>query len=159
MNWESATIGAVGGTLCWEILKQVLSSISKRTLDSRESLRRLFREDTEKIIGLVCEIQDCAFEYYTTEFNGLEAKTLSKKIKIKSKSAGLKISAINVELNRAGKDQIPLVRWTAFKLSTAKHLDVTRSSNWADDDPRMAEIYKAAHHFHTELNRIRYQET
>jgi citrate lyase gamma subunit len=153
------TVGTVVGALLWEVIKQAVAYFSKRKIDSQDSKRKMLREDIEKIIGLICEIHETSISYYATEFDTDAARDLSKQIKAKTKTVGMKLTAVNTQLSDLDKGGLDIVLWTRFKTASAQHLDVKRTDIWNDDDPRLTEIYKAAHHMHSSLNKIRYANT
>lgn len=159
MDPATITLSAILGALAWELGKQVISAVAKRTQDTKESTRKMLREDIEYLVGLVCEINEASLNYYATEFGTEKATDLSKKIKAKSKTAGMKLAAVNTQLAAASKETVDVRLWTSFKSAAAKHLDVTRAGIWPDDDPRLGEIYRAAHHVHNSLNKVRYSNT
>jgi lambda repressor-like predicted transcriptional regulator len=156
MDVKTISFGAAIGALIWEIVRQLISTIAKQTQDSKDLRRKMLREDIEYITGLVCEIHEASVGYYATEFGTEKAEDLSRQIKAKSKTAGMKLAAVNTQLAGFSKDTIEVRLWTSFKSAAAKHLDVSRADIWHDDDPRLNEIYKAAHHVHSSLNRVRY---
>lgn len=159
MDPKTFTVGALLGAALWEIFKQSLSALAKRNQESQEAKRKMLREDIEYVIGLVCELLETSVSYYATDFNTEKASDLSRQIKAKSKTVGMKLTAVNIQLSESKKETIEIRLWTAFKSTTAKHLDVTRTEIWKDDDSRLAEIYKAAHHMHSSLNKARYSNT
>lgn len=116
----------------------------------------MLRDDVEHVVRLVCEILEASVGYYATAFGTERASELSRQIRAKSKTAGMKLSAVNVQLVAFNKQPVDVGLWTTFKAAAARHLDVKRSAVWKDDDPRLAEIYKAAHHVHGSLNHARY---
>lgn len=140
----------------WEGLKLLLATFAKRQQESQEAIRKMLRQDIELIIGLVCEILETSVNYYSTEFTSEKATALSMQIKSKSKTVGLKLSAVNMQLTQVGKEGIEVRLWTLLKSTTGKYLDVTRSEIWSSDDARFGEIYKSAHHMHIALNKARY---
>ena len=71
----------------------------------------------------------------------------------------MKLAAVNVQLAESKKETVEVRLWTSFKSAAAKHLDVNREKTWADNYPRLAEIYRAAHHVHHSLNKVRYATT
>ena len=156
MDIKTISISAILGALAWEVVKQVISAVAKRTQDSKELKRKMLREDIEYVAKLVCEILEASIGYYATVYGTEKAGDLSRQIKAKSKTAGMKLAAINFQLTESKKETVELSLWTSFKSASAKHLDVTRHETWHDDDPRLAEIYKTAHHVHSSLNKARY---
>lgn len=159
MDPKTLTLGAIFGAIIWEIFKQLVSSISKRFQESADSKRKMLRQDLECIVGIVCDINEASVNYFLSEFDSKECKDLSKQIRAKAKTAGLKLYAVNDQLAESGLSSIQIRLWTAFKAAASKDLDVSRATVWSDDDSRLAEIYKAAHHLHAALNRARYSTT
>lgn len=156
MDPKTISISAILGALTWEIVRQVISAIAKRTQDRKELTRKMLREDIEYVTKLVCEILEASVSYYATAYGTEKSGDLSRQIKAKSKTAGMKLAAVNFQLTESIKETVEISLWTSFKSASAKHLDVTRDETWHDDDPRLAEIYKTAHHVHSSLNKARY---
>lgn len=159
MDPKTISLSAILGALAWELVRQVISAVTKRTQDSKESTRKMLREDIEYVVGLICEIHEASVRYYATEFGTEKAGDLSKQIKAKSKTAGMKLAAVNTQLAASRNEVVDVRLWTSFKSAAAKHLDVTRAGVWPDDDPRLGEIYRAAHYVHNSLNKARYSNT
>jgi hypothetical protein len=159
MDPKSITFGAVLGALALEIVKQIFSHFSKRAQDSYESKRKMLRQDIDDLVKLVCEILEMSIGYYATDFNTEKAKDLSRQIKAKSKTTGMKLTAANTQLFATGKEEVKVRLWIAFKSATTQYLDVTRKETWKDDDPRLNEIYKTASVLHSSLNKARYSNT
>lgn len=159
MDPKSISFGALVGALAWEVLKQVFSHFAKRSQDSQEAKRKMLRQDIEDLVKLICDILETSINYYSTDFSSEKARDLSRQIKAKSKTAGIKLTAVNSQLSVAGKKTVEIRLWTAFKLATTQHLDVTRKEVWKDDDPRLNEVYKAVNGLHFSLNKARYENT
>lgn len=156
MDLKTISLSAIGGAAIWEIVKQLISAAAKRVQDSQESKRKMLREDIENVVKLVCEILESSTGYYATQFGSEKAQELSRQIKAKSKTAGMKLAALNAQLSESKKTDVDVTLWTRFKSATTQHLDVRRTEIWHDDDPRLAEIYKAANHLHSSLSKARY---
>ena len=156
MDLKTVTFVGMLGALLWELLKQLISAFTKRRQESQELIRKMLRQDIELVIGLVCEILETSISYYSTEFSSENARNLSTQIKAKSKTVGLKLNAVNIQLIQVGNEGIEVRLWTLFKSKTGEYLDVTRAEIWSSDDARFVEIYKSAHHMHISLNKARY---
>ena len=90
MDPKTISFGAVIGALIWELARQVISTIAKRTQESKDLRRKMLREDIEDIAGLVCEIHEASVGYYSTEFGTEKAGDLSRQIKAKSKTESIR---------------------------------------------------------------------
>lgn len=159
MDPKTLTLAAIFGAIIWEIFKQLVASVLKRFHESADSKRKMLRQDLECIVGIVCDINEASVNYFLSEFDSDVCKALSKQIRVKAKTAGLKLYAVNVQLVELHLSSIEIRLWTVFKAAASKDLDVTRTTVWADDDSRLTEIFKAAHHLHAALNRARYSAT
>lgn len=156
MDPKSFTFGAVVGALLLEIGKQIIASIFKRRQDATDNKRKMLREDIEELSGLILSINENSVSYYATDFASAEARSLSTQIKARSKTAGIKLTAINTQLSGIGKPTIPTSRLFSLRNAATKYLDVKRDEPWNEDDPRLGEIHRAAHHLHMELNKARF---
>lgn len=159
MDVPSLGAGGVLGIGIWELAKQLFGLWLKQKQGSIESSKRLLREDIECLAKLILEMQENSVRYYDCDFTSDTAKDLSRQIKAKSKTAGIKLTVINSQLSKSGGKEIPVRLWTVFKTMATKHLDVKRHNTWSDDDPRLTEIYKATNQLHTALNDARYSAT
>jgi hypothetical protein len=156
MDLGSITFGVFVGAIGWEIFKQIVSAISKRVQESADSKRKMLREDIQCLAEIVCDINEAAVNYFLSEFTSDTAKDLSKQIRAKAKTAGLKLHAVKAQLSASSLQNVEIQLWIAFKAAASKHLDVARTDVWKDDDPRLAEIYRAANYLHAALNKARY---
>ena len=90
------------------------------------------------------------------EYDDEKAKELSKLIKNKSKTVGMKIFALNMQLRNFNSNIIEVKLWTDFKKKTTEYLDVKRKGVWLDSDPRIISIHKSTNSFNKSLNSARY---
>lgn len=153
---KDAGVGAVVGVALWELLKQVSAALFKRASEANDTKRRLLREDIEQASGMLCELLEAAVHYYATPFDAPEAQELSKKLRGRSKTIGMKLSNINIQLADNNTERVNISLWTKFKSACMQSLDVARQDVWGDDDERISAIYQAAHALHASLNRARY---
>lgn len=156
MDLATITLSGVAGAVIWEIFKHYLSIFVKRRSEVRSTTEKMLREDVEHVVKLVCEVLELSISYFATPFESDKAQDFSRQIKARTKTAGLKISALNATLQTSKKAQIDLFLWTRFKEASTRELDVRRAEPWKDDDPRLNDIYKAANHLHASLSRARY---
>lgn len=156
MDFKSLGVGAIAGTIAWEICKQVFFHFYKRHSDAEDSRRKMLRDDIENVAKLACELNESATTYYALPFDSEKAQEISRQIKAKMKTAGMKLHAVSLQLSEMNKPKIDIRYWTAYKRAATAHLDVKRSCAWSDADPRLKEIHRCAHYFHISLNSARY---
>ncbi|MDP3655167.1 MAG: hypothetical protein Q8R67_26205 [Rhodoferax sp.] len=156
MEFKSLGLGAIFGTIAWEIGKQIFSHFFKRHSDAADAKRKMLRDDIEGVAKLACDLNETATSYYALPYDSDKAQELSRQIKAKIKTAGMKLHAVSVQLSELNKPKIEVHYWTAYKQAATAHLDVKRSGVWPDDDSRLREIHRCAHYFHISLNTARY---
>jgi hypothetical protein len=156
MDAQSLGAGSIIGIGIWELGKKGFELLIKKKLDNSDLKRKLLREDIELIIELVLEIHESSITYYSMQYDDGKAKELSKLIKNKSKTVGMKISALNTQLRNNNSKIIDVALWTDFKKKTTEYLDVKRKGVWLDSDPRIISIYKSTNTFNKSLNSARY---
>lgn len=156
MDFKNITIWTFVGAVSWEIFKQLLTLVFKRPQDSRDAQIKLLRQDVEEIISLALEIHENIMEYYSLNYDSDEAKTLSKQIKAKMKTTGMKLSSVNFQFLKNDKYLIDIKTWTDFKLTATENLDVKRVGVWNEGDARITNIYIKTHRLQFGLNKARY---
>lgn len=156
MEFKSLGLGAIFGTIAWELGKHVFSHFFKRHSDAADAKRKMLRDDIENVAKLACDLNEAATSYYALPFDSEKAQELSRQIKAKIKTAGMKLHAVSVQLSELNKPKIDVSHWTAYKRAATAHLDVKRSGAWSDADPRLKEIHRCAHYFLISLNSARY---
>jgi len=156
LDLATITLSSIAGAVLWEFLKPFIANLAKRQGEARATTQKMLRDDMDLIVKLVCEVLELSVSYFATPFESDKAQDYSRQIKARTKTAGLKISALNLTLAQSKKDQIDISLWTRFKEACTKELDVRRADAWKEDDPRLNDIYKAAHHLHASLSNARY---
>lgn len=92
-------------------------------------------------------------------YDSERAQELSRQIKGKIKTAGIRITAVNAQLKELNKPIIGISFWTHYKRAATSHLDEKRDDVWSDDDPRLSEILRFAGYYLNLLINAKYECT
>lgn len=158
---DSGLFWAFIGAVCWEIFKQTLNLILKKSQDSQDAKVKLFREDLKDITELAYQIHQDALKYYSLIYNSDEAKLLSKQIKTTKTTVGMKLHTLNklYAKTNGNKNFIDIKIWTEFKSATTGNLDMHRVGVWSENDERFSKIDKITLAFQYALNTARYSSS